>query len=310
MLIEVAGLMKRYGSKKVLDGVSFAVEPGEVVALAGVNGAGKSTTIGILMGFLEAHGGRVEVLSHDPLGRRHLGEVGWMPEQPAFPKHLKVRQLIDFQAATFPNWDPERARQLCERLEIDSSAKVTQLSRGQRGRVALLLALAHRPKLLLLDDPTLGLDPAGRRLLLGELLAASAEEGAGVLLSTHLLAEVDQALDRLLILSGGRIVQDCAIEQLKQQCRLLEIPPQAPPPPPELAVITGPEGSFSTHWDEGAWRRYAAQVPGARRTTVGTEDIFVGLTRGGLAAANDPLERSLLQGSAHAGRSRAVGGAR
>ncbi len=277
MLIEASDLSKRYGAKHVLTGTSFAVDAGEVVALAGPNGSGKTTTIRLLTGFLRADGGRVRVLDHDPIHRRHLGAVGWMSERPAFPRRLTAGRVIDFQAATFPTWDSELAEQLRERLAVDRRMRVEAMSRGQTARLALLLALAHRPRLLLLDDPTLGLDPKARRLLLGELLAAAAEEGTGVLISTHLLAEAEWSLDRLLVLAGGRITLDETVDSLKARCRRLRLPPGVEPPA-ELAPREHSEGTFATAFDEALWRPFQARAPEARCDAVGLEDLYIVFT--------------------------------
>ncbi len=281
MMIEVHGLKKRFGRRTVLDEVSFQVHAGEIVALAGSNGVGKTTTLGIAMGFLEPSAGRVRVLSENPLRRRHLGDVGWMPERPAFPRCFRVQQLINFQAATVPKWDPDLARELIDRLEIDPTQDVEKLSRGQTARLGLLCALALRPKLLILDDPTLGLDPKGRRLLLGELLALAGESGCGVLISTHLLTEADWSLDRLLLLRRGIIEIDEDVDHLKARCRRLFLP-HGVSLPADLGVIESDDGPLLTAFDADVWARYQADVPAARCEPVTLEDIYVALTEGEL----------------------------
>jgi ABC-2 type transport system ATP-binding protein len=219
MLLELETATKRFArhGRPALDAVSFAVAQSEVVGLAGPNGAGKTTALRLLMGFIAPDGGRVRVFGHDAAARRHLAQVGWMPERPAFPAGWRVREVLRFQAATFPSWDRALEAELVERLALDRSARASELSHGQTGRLALVLALAHRPRLLLLDDPCLGLDPAGRRLLLGEILGAAADEGCAILISTHLLDEVETALDRLILLDDARVVLDQRVDGLRSR---------------------------------------------------------------------------------------------
>ncbi len=278
-MIEVQALRKRFGRRSVLEGVSFQVKAGEIVALAGSNGAGKTTTLGITMGFLEPSAGSVRVLGVDPLRRSHLGAIGWMPESPAFPRCFDVGSLIAFQAATVPSWDPGLATELIERLEIDLTQSVQKLSRGQTARLALLCALAHRPRLLILDDPTLGLDPKGRRLLLGELLTLAGDSGSAVLISTHLLSEADWSLDRMLLLRRGVIEVDEEVDHLKARCRRLFLPPDAPPPR-DLGVMESREGPLLTAFNTEDWARFQAEVPTARCERVTLDDIYVVFTEG------------------------------
>jgi ABC-2 type transport system ATP-binding protein len=272
MLIDVGGLRKRFGNREVLAGVDLRVEPGEVVGLAGINGAGKTTVIHLLMGFLEPDAGELIVLGRDPATRDHLGQVGWLPERPAFPPRLRVGDLLAMQRQAQPSWDAAFAGVLRERLAVESAARVSALSRGELGRLALLLALPARPRLLLLDDPTLGLDPAGRRLLLGELLATAAEGGAGILLSTHLLDEVGHSLDRLAILHQGRLVVDEPVEALSRDWRRIWAPPGGAGPPAILDPLRTADGWLCRRWDPAEWDGEAQPAT--------LEEIFLAVTGG------------------------------
>ena len=149
----------------VLKGVTFSLAAGEVVGLLGKNGAGKTTLIHIAMGMIEAQQGAVRVFGQapgdDPVGMKK--RVGYVSEDQILPGFMRVHQAIDLHRELFPTWDEDLAQSLCERFEIPLGEKVKTLSKGQARRVALLCAVAHRPELLLLDEPAGGLDPAARR---------------------------------------------------------------------------------------------------------------------------------------------------
>lgn len=272
MLVETQGLRKGFRGRQVLAGVDLRVAPGEVVGLAGTNGAGKTTVMHLLMGFLARDGGEARVLERDPASRAHLAQVGWLPERPAFPPHWRIAELVALRRAACARWDDQVAAALRERLALAPAARVAALSRGELGRLSLLLALPARPRLLLLDDPTLGLDPAARRLLLGELLAAAVEDGAGVLLSTHLLDEVGRCLDRVAILHQGRVVLDEPVEELARGWRRLWPPPGGERPPAALGAILTTDGWLCRRWDPAAW-------PGEARPAQ-LEEIFLAVTGG------------------------------
>ena len=216
-------IRKSFGAVHALDGVSLQVAPGEMVALLGPNGAGKSTLFQILTGLFVADGGEVEVLGADM--RRNpvaaLARLGVVFQQMALDLNLSVRANLRFHADLhgLPRRDSEpRIDALLERfgLTAQSAAPARSLSGGNRRKVELLRALLHEPALLLMDEATVGLDPASRNQLLGEVVALTASRGIGVLWATHLVAEAEQA-HRVVVLDKGRVLFDGVAADLCQQ---------------------------------------------------------------------------------------------
>jgi len=215
-VIQVRDLCRRFGKHHALEHVELEVPAGIVFGLVGENGAGKTTLIKHLLGLLKAQQGSVRVLGHDPVRNpvEVLGNIGYLSEERDLPERMTVGQLMRYQQAFFPNWDEDYAKRLCETFQLDPGQRIKSLSRGQRARTGLLAALAHRPKLLVLDEPSSGLDPAVRRDILGAIIRTVAEEGRNVLFSSHLLDEVQRVADEVAMLHQGRVVLCDTLEQI------------------------------------------------------------------------------------------------
>ena len=168
---------RRFGSTVALDGLDLNVEPGTVLGLIGRNGAGKSTSLRLALGHLHPDAGDIRVLGHDPVteGIKVREQVGLMSEEASLYGWMTVREIMTFAAGLHPNWDPAFAESFRKRLDLDPKRKIKDLSRGNKAKVSLVLAVAVRPRLLLLDDPTSGLDPLVRR----EVLEGGPGIGAG-----------------------------------------------------------------------------------------------------------------------------------
>ena len=222
-LISITGLSRRFDSRLALDDVTLDVPKGGVFGLIGGNGAGKTTLIRHLLGMLKAQSGAVRVFGLDPVACpvEVLGRIGYLSEDRDLPNWMSVRELIRYTQAFYPAWDAGYATELLEAFQLDPQAGVKSLSRGQRARMGLLLALAHRPELLILDEPSSGLDPVVRRDILGSIIRTIAEDGRTVLFSSHLLDEVEQVADSVAIIHHGRIMLAAGMDQIRQtHCRL------------------------------------------------------------------------------------------
>ncbi len=228
-VIEISGVVKAFGRKRVLDGETFSVQAGQTFAFLGRNGAGKTTTIRMLLGLIKADSGTVRVLGLDPQKQpmEVRRRVGYVAEDQAMFGWMRVSQIVSFIAPFYPSWDHGWARQLAERFELPMSTKVKHLSKGQGVRLALLLALAHRPELVILDDPTLGLDPIMRKEFLRDLVTYLQGERVTVFFSSHLLYEVEPVADVVAILDRGRIVRQDSTENLRAHVKRLIVPAQA-----------------------------------------------------------------------------------
>lgn len=245
-VIELAGLTRRFAAKTALDDVKLCVPRGTVFGLVGVNGAGKTTLIRHILGLLRAQSGTVRVFGIDPASdpAAVLGRIGYLSEEPDLPGWMRVGELFRYTRAFYPNWDQKFADELSESFALDRKAKVKHLSKGQRARTGLVLALAHRPELLVLDEPSSGLDPIVRQDILGAIIRTIAEEGRTVVFSSHLLHEVERVADQVAMINRGRVVFSGELDRIKESHHRLTLRfPQIRRQPPSLNGALSWEGS-------------------------------------------------------------------
>ncbi len=208
---------RRFGRTVALDGLAMACAPGEVLGLVGRNGAGKTTALRLAHGLLWPDAGTIRTLGLDPVaeGEQVRARASLLSEESALYPWMRVEEIVRFASRLHPRWDAGLAEQTRKRLGLDPAAKIASLSRGTKAKVALLLAVACRPELLLLDDPTAGLDPLVRREVLESILDTVAGEGGSVVYASHLIQDIERVADRVIVLDGGRIVLEGATGDLK-----------------------------------------------------------------------------------------------
>jgi len=221
-VVNVSGLTRRFGATTALASVSLAMPRGAVYGLVGANGAGKTTLIKHILGLLRAESGWVRVFGLDPVADPVgvLSRIGYLSEENDLPGWMRVDELIRYSRAFYPAWDDAYAEELRRTFALDPTAKIRNLSKGQKARVGLLIALAHRPELLVLDEPSSGLDPIVRRDILGAVIRTIADEGRTVLFSSHLLEEVEQVADHVTMISQGKIVLSGLLSDIKELHRV------------------------------------------------------------------------------------------
>jgi ABC-2 type transport system ATP-binding protein len=226
LIIETRKLKKNYGGNAAVDGIDLAVERGSIHGFLGRNGSGKTTTIKMLLGLTHPTSGEARVFGMRPEDReegvRIRQRVGFVSEEKGLYYSVKVGQMIAFTRSFFPNWDREMEERLIALFELPLKQSVKKLSKGMRTKLALLVALPRRADLLVLDEPTEGLDPAITEDVL-QLLVGMAAGGTTIFFSSHQLSEVEQIADHISIIERGRIVVNGVLDDLKDNYRRIHV---------------------------------------------------------------------------------------
>jgi ABC-2 type transport system ATP-binding protein len=224
-LIEARGLSKRYGSFVALDKADFVVQPGRIVGLIGPNGAGKTTALRALLG-LTTYEGRLSVLGREPFAERAelMQEASFIADVAVLPAWLRVQQAIDFVAGVHPRFRRDRAMALLGKADIGVRRRIGELSKGMKTLVHLALTMAVDARLLVLDEPTLGLDIIARRGFYDALVNDYMDETRTIVITTHQVEEVENLLTDVLFIDKGHIVLDCSVEDIGARYAAVEVP--------------------------------------------------------------------------------------
>lgn len=297
--IRIAGMTVRYGRRVAVDAASLEVPRGSVYALLGRNGAGKSSLVRCALGQQRATSGTTEILGEDSWTHRTklMERIGVVAEDADAPPEMRVEQLAKFCASLYSRWDEKAFDTRLTRFGIAPRARFGDLSKGQKKQVSLALALATAPEVIVLDDPTLGLDVVARKSLFEEVIADLADRGTTVFLTTHDLAGVEAIADRVAIMHGGRVVLDEELEALKSRFRRIRFAAQ--PVALEAASFrtamvrswgAGTEAVVSNYDDLTFERlRTNATIQSADVSAMSLEEIFIAVT-GEVGQAPSPVE--------------------
>jgi ABC-2 type transport system ATP-binding protein len=238
-IVEVRGLSREFEDKQALKEVDFTLPKGVVMGLVGENGAGKTTLIKHMLGLLRAQKGTVQVFGNDPVKDpvAVLSRIGYLSEDREMLDWMTLDELMAFTAAFYPDWDWSYADNLVETFRLDRKNRICNYSRGQRAQAGLILAVAHHPDLLLLDEPSSGLDPIVRRDILSEIIHAVTDAGKTVLFSSHLLDEVERVADTVTLISGGEMILTSPMDDLLNSYREYQV--KLPQPVNSFPVLPG-----------------------------------------------------------------------
>lgn len=299
-LIETSGLAKRYRRTWALRDCSLAIPAGHVVALVGPNGAGKTTLLNIAVGLLRPTSGQISVLDGErPGSDRARARIGFVAQDSPLYGHLSANEMLRLARNLNHTWDDERARARLAELGIPLDRKVRQLSGGQRAQLALTIAIARRPEVLILDEPMASLDPLARHDLMASLMAAVAQDGLSVLFSSHVVSELERIADYLVVLNDGRLQVAGEVDALVGAHRILTGPSgEMTLDSKRFAVVHASHAAAQAHLLVRASAPADPAPPGWQSQPASLEDLVLGYLR-------DP-KASVLPGPDLAARDAAV----
>lgn len=282
-----------YGPEPLLAGITLAVRPGTVYALLGRNGTGKSSLVRVLLGLKPPAAGRALLFGRDPWGERAelMERVGVVPEEPDAPATVSADRLSAFCARVHRRWNAAAVAERLERLGVPRRRPFGKLSKGEKGSVLFALALGGSPELLVLDDPTLGLDPVARHDLYGELIGELADRGTTVFVTTHDLSGIEGIAQRVGILAGGRLALEGDVDELKARFRRItyrnEVTPSRETYGTELDLFDAARvrvrgwgvDAVVTNFDEERFARFRAQegVSVTAAVPLSLDEIFLAI---------------------------------
>ena len=293
-VVEFDSVWRTYrGGVTALRDLTLAIPQGRIYGVLGRNGAGKTTLLRMIPALLHPTRGTVRVFGADPWEREEVKQdIGYLSESEAILGYLRVRDLVELCADLYRKWDGGMAAEFLARFGLDPGRRMKRLSKGQRRQVGLMLAVCHRPKLLVLDEPAGGLDPVARRGFLGEVLDLLAESGSTILFSSHILSDLERIATDIVILHEGRVLLDRPLDDLKERVCRVELEADAA----ERKDIAETWGVMAAREQDGRltavvpcaaaeaadWVAAREPSPGRPRvvysSAMGLEDLFIELT--------------------------------
>jgi len=281
-IVTVNEVSKRYSGRLVLDDISFQVKPGSILGLIGRNGAGKSTLISCMLGLLRPDKGEAQLFDAPALNLNdaHKAGLSYVPQRPDNMNWMTIGVMLDFVGRLYPRWDNDLVQRLMRRWQLDASQNLGQLSPGERQQVALIRALAARPRLLVLDEPAASLDPLARRELLREIVECASDQGSTVIFSTHIISDLERIASHIAFLHEGRLCLNASLDSIKDELRRVLLPSDIKltdlPLPGELTRRQLEDGSWSFVMRVSECKNHELLV-NAPIHTVSLEDLFVEL---------------------------------
>lgn len=294
-IIDFKDVSKKFGKQSALKKLNMAIPEGCIYGLVGRNGAGKSTSLRMIMNMLQPDSGSIQIMGHTPqeLPLAMRQQIGYSSDSMPLIPWLKVGQLLQDNGSFYPGWNPEYVTLWLKRLSLDSNKRIFSLSRGERQKLAFLMAIGHRPRLLILDEPAGGLDPVVRQEFLESLIELVNETGTTIVLSSHQLHELERIAEYIGLIEDGQMYLETELESLRARMRRVilmgsEIKPESTIEQTALLDTIRRPGYMEliySQWDEHKAHQLSQQFPRASMDvqSLNLEEIFIFLQKGGQA---------------------------